>query len=228
VLVIDDQAEARKMLGHMLNAEGFEVVTAEDAVAGLRAAYETHPDAILLDVMMPHVDGYDACRRLREVTDVPIIFLTALSGIDDVVQGFSVGADDYVVKPFARSELMSRLRTCLKRASASGERKGDLLFSGTEVMLDCTRHEAVIGDSAVYLTPKEFELLRLLMRHAGKVLGTDAILAQVWGPERLGERNLVKQFIYRLRKKLEPDPSSPRYIFTDRGWGYYFSDDSGR
>ncbi len=222
VLVVDDQPETLQMLQILLSADGFDVVLAQDALSGLRAAYQSHPDAILLDVMMPNVDGFEACRRLREMTDAPIIFVTAKGTIEDIVRGFSVGADDYVVKPFDRSELLSRLTACLRRA---GERAGagsKVLFPSSSMMLDCGRHELVVANRTVYLTPKEFEVLRLLIHHAGKVLTADAILAQVWGPERIGEPDLVKQYIYRLRQKIEPDPSSPRYLHTVRGGGYYF------
>lgn len=222
VLVVDDQPETLQMLQILLTSEGFDVVVAQDALSGLRAAYQSHPDAILLDVMMPNVDGFEACRRLREMTDAPIIFVTAKGTIEDIVRGFSVGADDYVVKPFDRSELVSRLLASLRRASERAEEGAEVLFPAASIMLDCGRHELVIDNRTVYLTPKEFEVLRLLIRHAGKVLSTDAILAQVWGPERVGEPDLVKQYVYRLRQKIEPDPRRPRYLHTVRGGGYYF------
>jgi DNA-binding response OmpR family regulator len=222
ILVVDDQPDILAVLRAILTAEGFDVVTAQDALAGLRAAYQVHPDAILLDVMMPNVDGFEACRRLREMTEVPIIFVTAKGTIEDIVRGLSLGADDYLVKPFERSELVSRLVTSLRRAGERTGEGGDFIFPAASIMLDCDRHELVIGKQTVYLTPKEFEVLRLLVRHAGKVLSTDAILTRVWGPEWIGEPDLVKQYIYRLRRKIEEDPDSPHYLHTVRGGGYYF------
>lgn len=222
VLAIDDEAEALRMLEFMLKAQGFDVVTAQDAPSGLRAAYQAHPDAILLDVMMPDVDGFEVCRRLREMTDVPIIFVTAKGTIEDTVRGFSVGADDYVVKPFDSTELSSRLMACLRRAGEQSTQGGEVIFPADSVMLDCGRHELVIGDRTVYLTPKEFEVLRLLMRHPGKVFSPDAILARVWGAGQIGELHLVKQYIYRLRQKIELEPASPSHLHTVRGGGYYF------
>jgi len=210
------------MLRAMLTAEGFDVEVARDALSGIRAAYQTRPDAILLDVMMPDMDGFEACRRLREMTDVPIIFVTAKGTIEDIVKGLSLGADDYVVKPFERSELIGRLVACLRRSGDSTSEGIDLMFPAASIMLDSDRHELVIGSRTVYLTPKEFEVLRLMIRHAGKVLSTDAILTRVWGPEWIGEPDLVKQYIYRLRRKIEPDPRSPQYLHTIRGGGYYF------
>ncbi|HET90740.1 MAG TPA: response regulator transcription factor [Chloroflexi bacterium] len=225
VLVVDDQPDVLALLQAMLNAEGFDVVVSRDALSGLRAAYQEHPDAILLDIMMPDMDGFEACRRLREMTDVPIIFVTAKGTIEDIVKGLSLGADDYVVKPFERSELVSRLAACLRRAGERANEGSDYLFPTDSVVLDCDRHELVIGNRTVYLTPKEFEVLRLLIRHTGKVLSTDAILTRVWGPDWIGEPDLVKQYIYRLRQKIEPDPSSPHYLHTVRGGGYYFDTD---
>jgi DNA-binding response OmpR family regulator len=222
ILVVDDQPDMLAVIKAVLTAKGFEVVTAQDALSGLRAAYQTHPDAILLDVMMPNVDGFEACRRLREMTDVPIIFVTAKGTIEDIVKGLSLGADDYLVKPFERSELVSRLTACLRRAGERTDEGGDFIFPAASIMLDCDRHELVIGQQTVYLTPKEFEVLRLLVRHAGKVLSTDAILTRVWGPEWIGEPDLVKQYIYRLRRKIEHDPRAPQYLHTVRGGGYYF------
>jgi len=222
VLVVDDHPDVVAILKATLTSEGFEVVVAQDALSALRAAYQSHPDAILLDVMMPQMDGFEACRRLREMTEVPIIFVTAKGTIKDIVRGLSLGADDYVVKPFDRAELISRLTACLRRSSEHNEEESDFLFPASSIMLDCDRHELVIGNQTVYLTPKEFEVLRFLTRHSGKVLSTDAILTRVWGPEWIGEPDLVKQYIYRLRQKIESDPRSPKYLHTVRGEGYYF------
>jgi len=224
VLAIDDDPEMLQMIQLMLDGDVFAISTATDALSGLRAAYRIHPDAILLDVMMPGMDGFEMCRRLREITDVPILFLTAKSEIDAVVEGLSTGADDYIVKPFNRSELTSRLMACLRRAGeGNGDSNGgDYLFPAASILLDCSRHELLIGEQTVSLTPKEFKVLWLLMRYAGKVLSTDAILAYAWGSEWIGERDLVKQYIYQLRRKIEPDPAHPRYLRTVPGEGYYF------
>jgi DNA-binding response OmpR family regulator len=222
LLVIDDEPDMLAMLERLLSREGFDVIAAQDALTGLRTAYQTHPDAILLDVMMPDVDGFEVCRRLREMTDVPIIFVTAKGLIEDVVRGLRLGADDYVVKPFECSELVSRVMACLRRAGERSEDKSDFLFPAASIVLDCGRHEMVIGDRTVYLAPKEFEVLRLLVRYAGKVLSADAILNSVWGPEWIGEKDLVKQYVYRVRQKIESDPGAPEYIHTVRGEGYYF------
>lgn len=223
ILVIEDDSEMREMLELILTTEGFDVVLAHDALTGLRAAYQTHPDAILLDVMMPNMDGFETCRRLREMTDVPIIFVTGkATDKEDVVHGFSLGADDYLIKPFNRSELISRLNARLRRSGDRANNDIEYISPAASVILNCSRHELVIGERSIYLGPKEFEVMRHLIRHTGSVLSRDAILAQVWGPERVGEPDLVKQYIYRLRQKIEPDPDSPRYLHSVRGEGYYF------
>jgi two-component system KDP operon response regulator KdpE len=222
VLVIDDDHDFLEMLDITLSAQGFDVLLASSALAGLRSTYTSHPDAILLDVMMPNVDGFETCSRLREITDAPIIFLTAKGSFEDIVHGLSLGADDYVVKPFNTAELVSRLRACLRVTDQPTREKDEILFPTHSMALDCGRHELIIENHKIYLTPKEFEVLRLLLRHAGKVLTTDAILLQVWGAKRLGELQLVKQYVYRLRQKIEVDPSNPQYIKTARGDGYYF------
>ena len=154
-----------------------------------------HPDVILLDIMMPNIGGFEACRRLWEVTDVPIISVTAIGTIEGVVRGLSFGADDYVTEPFNHLELVSRITACLRREQEQSGHKGNILLPAQSIMLDCDHRELVIGDRTVYLTPREFEVLRLLMRNPGKVIGTDAISFQVWGQERIGDPSLVKQFV---------------------------------
>jgi DNA-binding response OmpR family regulator len=224
LLVIEDEPDMLEMLDLMLSTEGFEVVTALDVLSGLRAAYQIHPDAIILDVMMPKIDGFEGCRRLREMTDVPIIFLTGKATMpEDIVQGFSLGADDYMTKPFNRSELVSRIKACLRRSGKSvEENEPEYISPDPSIVLDCGRHELMIGNRRIYLAPKEFRVLQLLMRHVGKVIGHDAILAHVWGSDRVGEQDLVKQYVYRLRRKIEPQEDSPRFIHSVRGEGYFF------
>ncbi len=222
VLVVDDQIEMLDMLKIILTAAGFEVISALDGPSGLRSAYHHHPDAILLDIMMPGMDGFEVCRRMRDLTEVPIIFVTAKANIEDIVAGFAAGADDYLVKPFHQAELVTRLTAALRRSVERNEEKEQVIFPSSSMTLDCDRHELEVGGRKVYLTPNEFKVLRLLMRHARRVMSTDAILSQVWEPEYIGEPDLVKQYIYRLRQKIEPDPGEPQYIRTVRGEGYYF------
>lgn len=225
VLVVDDQLETRNMLRIGLKAEGFNVILADDASSGLKAAYSHHPDAVLLDIMMPDIDGYEMCRRLREMTDIPVLFLTAKSAIEDKVYGLSLGADDYIVKPFNFAELKYRLVRCINRTSNANAHKMEVMFLSDSVVLDCDRHELVIRDKTIDLTPKEFEVLRYLASHPGKVLTTDALLVNVWGTEYIGESDLVKQYIYRLRRKIEEVTNTTVCIHTIWGSGYCFEID---
>ena len=222
VLAIDDEPEMLKLLKTVLSRSGFDVVVAASGQTGLRAAYRTHPDAVLLDLMMPGMNGYDVCHQLKQLTDVPVIFVTAAGDLDHLRKGFAMGADDYVVKPFRPAELVSRLKACLRNQKVSDGKETRTIFVGDSVMLDCNRRELVIQGRNIRLTPKEFEIIRLLVRHAGVVLSTDAILTRVWGPHRIGDPDSVKQYVYRLRQKIEPDPESPRYLHTIRNGGYYF------
>jgi DNA-binding response OmpR family regulator len=227
VLIVDDEYKTLELLGMRLQQDGFEITTASTGEAGLKLAYETHPDAILLDIMMPGMDGFKACRRLREVTDAVIILVTVKGDSDDVIRGLHSGADDYLVKPYNYLELLARLHACLRRR-ADAKLPPLRLQRGEAVLItDPSRRLVFVNDGrSVQLTPKEFDLLRYLVQNRGRVLSADAILTNVWGPEYKGERDLVKQFIYRLRNKLEVEPSEPEYIVTVRGSGYAFEEDT--
>jgi two-component system KDP operon response regulator KdpE len=224
VLVIEDDPDVLKMILTMLARAGYETFSAPDALVGLRVAYQTRPHAIILDVMMPEMDGFEACRRLREMTDVPILFLTGkATTADDTVKGFDLGADEYMTKPFRFAELVSRLRACLRRAGVAADGSSAYLSPTPSVILDCARRELIVGERQVYLRPKEYAVLELLMHFAGRVLTPDAILHRVWGPERVGDPGLVKQYIYQLRQKIEANPREPDYIQSIPSGGYYFS-----
>lgn len=224
ILVIEDEVDVRVLLEHILEKHDYEVLTASDALSGLRLAFQQHPDAVIVDVMLGEIDGFEACRRLREMTDTPILFLTGQrTSSADIVKGLELGADDYMTKPFDAAELVTRLRVCLRRTGKPERGDSQYLFPAPTIVLDCGRHELIIDGQTVYLSPSEFEVLELLVRHANHTLSPNAILAQVWGPERVGDSGLVKQYIYQLRQKIEPDPSKPTYIQTIRGEGYYFA-----
>ena len=224
ILIIEDELDMLDMLEVLLDAEGFDVVKAQDPLSGLRAVYQERPDAILLDVMMPKIDGFEVCRRVREMTDAPVVFLTGkATRTEDIVRGFSAGADDYVTKPFGHAELFGRLRACLRRAGNTVDKETKYLCPSSSFVLDCGRHELMIENQSIYLCPKEFQILELLVRHAGQVLSRETILAQVWGSDQPGEPDLIRQYIYRLRKKIETDLNSPRYIHSVRSEGYYFA-----
>jgi len=202
------------------------VLTAGSGMEGLRLAYEHKPDAVILDIRMPGMDGHEVCGRLRDISDAAILFVTVLKTPQDIVRGLELGADDYIIKPFNYDELSARLQACLRRRAAQRRRA---VAAGTPPFpwsLDSGRREVVQGNKRVQLTPKEFEVLKFFLDHPDKVLAADEILAQLWGPTYIGDPDLVKQFVYRLRAKLEDNPSEPQYLVTVRGSGYAFEPDT--
>jgi len=222
VLVIDDETLVLDLLRMLLEKDGYEVLTAINGPQGLDLALGRRPQVIILDVKMPGMDGFEVCRQLRNATDAVIMFVSVKGESGDILRGMEMGADDYLVKPYTYQELASRLKACLQRKARG--KPSILLKASSEVTLltDPDRRLVFVHGRVVQLTPKEFEVLRYLLRHAGRVLSPDAILAHAWGPHNLGSDHLVKQLVYRLRSKLEVDPQEPRYIVTVRGSGYVF------
>ena len=221
ILIVDDEPELARFLETMLEREGYELQCAFDAPQGLRQAYSFQPDLILLDVMMPGMDGWEMLRRLREFSHVPVIMLTAIHGVNSVVHGLDTGADDYITKPFQIHELKARIRATLRRASLpSSAEEVALFFDGGQLVIDPSSHQVTVRGKAVDLTPTEYKLLLYLAYNAGRVVTYEQILASVWGPGYEGNLANVKVFVRSLRRKLEADPSQPRYILTQRGTGY--------
>ncbi len=221
ILVVEDEATVRETLARHLSAEGWEVLTAEDGAAGLRMAREAAPDLIILDLMLPEVDGLSLTRLLRKDSDVPIIMLTARGTVMDKITGLETGADDYVVKPFSLGELIARVRANLRRSSTEGGPARTRLHSG-DLTLDLMARRVFRGEQELRLTPKEFNLLAELIRSRGAALSRDLLLTQVWGYDYLGDSHTVDVHVRWLREKIEDDPSDPKRIVTVRGVGYRF------
>lgn len=222
VLVVDDDPALRGLCSAALEGE-FQVLLAENGQQAVRMVFQHHPDAVLLDVTMPVMDGWEACRRIRDMTDVPIIMLTAHGTDLDVVRGLDSGADDYVTKPFRPLQLAARIRAVLRRQSrvATGEEPKRYEFDGGKLIVDTGRRTAVVEGREVTLSATEYKLLETLARHAGQVLTHDQILDHVWGHNYAGETGYVKTYIGLLRNKIEEDPHHPKYIMARRGLGYY-------
>jgi two-component system KDP operon response regulator KdpE len=226
ILIVDDDASSLNLLRMHLERDRFAVLTAGSGMEGLRLAYEHKPDAVILDIRMPGMDGHEVCGRLRDISDAAILFVTVLKAPQDIVRGLELGADDYIIKPFNYDEFSARLQACLRRRAVQRRRA---VAAGTPPFpwsLDSGRREVVQGNKRVQLTPKEFEVLKFFLDHPDKVLAADEILAQLWGPTYIGDPDLVKQFVYRLRAKLEDNPSEPQYLVTVRGAGYAFEPDT--
>jgi two-component system KDP operon response regulator KdpE len=225
ILVVDDSKDTTWLLRRTLTDENYEVEIAQNGLDGLRLAYHFRPDLVLLDVMMPDMDGWTTLRRLREFSEVPVIMLTAVGGEKSLVQGLDSGADDYVTKPFSMEELKARIRAVLRRKGLSEADSSPLLqFDGGQLIIDPSSQEVTVRGEVVDLTPTEYKLLLCLAYNAGRVLTPDQILDNVWGPGYEDSAANVKLYIWYLRRKIELDPADPCYIITKRGTGYYLAD----
>jgi DNA-binding response OmpR family regulator len=229
ILVVEDDLTLLETLEYNLAVEGYEVITAADGLTALEVAREEDPDLILLDLMLPRLDGFEVCRILRRETNVPILMLTARADEVDRVVGLEVGADDYLTKPFSMRELLARVKALLRRVrlireEVAGEKglpdSEQLAFD--DLVIDLDRREVVIRDEALRLKPKEFELLAFLARHPGMALSRDLLLERVWGWDYGGGSRTVDVHVRWLREKVEADPANPERIVTVRGVGYCF------
>ena len=230
ILVVDDEASIRRILETRLSMIGYQVVTACDGQEALEAFRRTDPDLVVLDVMMPKLDGYGVCQELRKESDVPIVMLTALGDVADRITGLELGADDYVVKPFSPKELEARIRCVMRRASTgqgggvgAGGSAANVVVVG-DLSVDFNRRQAFRADERIRLTGMEFNLLELLISRSGEPISRLDMLEKVWGykPERSSDSRVVDVHISRLRAKLETDPENPELIMTARGQGYMF------
>lgn len=224
ILVADDEQHVLTLIQITLKDPRYEIVAARNGLEALKA-FEGQPfDLVLLDVMMPYVDGFEACQRIRDHSDVPIVILTSRDGTDDVVHGFELGADDYITKPFKTAELVARIEAILRRVDGYKQRRAPPIVRIGELEIDEPRHRVLMRGKDVNLTPMEFELLYFLSANAGQVFDRETLFREVWGYEYVGETNLVDVCVRRLREKVENEPSRPRIIVTVRGVGYKLSD----
>jgi two-component system KDP operon response regulator KdpE len=224
VLVVDDEERMVRFIRLNLEHDGFRVETAYNGTQALDKVRSALPDLVLLDVMMPDIDGFEVLRTIREVSSVPVIMLTAKGEEDDRVRGLELGADDYVTKPFSPRELVSRVRAVLRRTETSSGPAHGAIQVDERLKIDFDRREVWVEDKLVKLRPTEYRLLYHLVQNAGWVLTHDQLLAKVWGYEYQDEPHYVRLYINYLRQKLEEDPANPKYILTERGVGYRFVD----
>ncbi|NJN15853.1 MAG: response regulator transcription factor [Oscillochloris sp.] len=221
ILIIEDEPEIAGYLRRGLVLEGYQVTVAADGAAGLAAARENQPDLVVLDLMLPGIDGLEVARRLRAAANTPIIILTARDAIEDRVTGLESGADDYLVKPFAFEELLARIRVQLRRLQSQQQNE---ILRFANLTLDTAAHELRVNDRRVELTAKEYELLELFLRHPNQVLTRDVIYDRVWGYDFGGESNIIEVYVRYLRQKLEANGET-RLIQTVRGAGYILRED---
>lgn len=218
ILLIEDDEALSQLIQLLLERAGYKLVATDNGKDGLKLAQDEEPDLILLDILMPEMDGWHVHEKLQSITDVPTIFLTALGDEHNITYGLGLGADDYITKPFGYKELVTRVKAALARARRSrGEQS---IFKAGPLWVNSDTHEVKIDDETVSLTPTEFSLLSALIQDAGRTVNHDTLLRRVWGQECANRRDYLKLYIWYLRQKIEPEPREPRYIISERGQGY--------
>jgi len=222
ILVVDDEPQITRVLRTTLSSQGYDIRVANDGETALEIMKDWTPDLVITDLSMPHMDGLELCRRVRARAQMPIIVLSVKSEERTKVQALDVGADDYVTKPFGMSELLARVRANLRRAPGGEPEEGGVIEDG-DFRIDLGAHKVALRGRDVHLTPKEFDLLVYMARHAGKAVTHRALLAAVWGPNATEQPEYLRVFVGQLRKKIEPDASTPRYILTEPWVGYRFT-----
>jgi two-component system KDP operon response regulator KdpE len=225
IVVVDDEPRMVRFVKMNLDLEGYQALEANDGFQALEKVREYQPDLVLLDVEMPGLDGFETLKRLREISDVPVIMLTVRSDEEDRIKGLDLGADDYVTKPFSPRELSSRIRAVLRRFEQTSTRPEDqILKIDDRLQVDLQRRDVIVNGERMSLRPTEYRLLYHLVENAGWVVPHEVLLTKVWGHEYVNDNHLLRLYITYLRKKIEEDPSDPHYIFTERGLGYRFVD----
>lgn len=223
ILIVDDEPALVKLMSQVLGQKEYEVITAGNGQEALKLLFANKPDLVLLDVVMPAMDGWQTCKRIRELSDVPIIMLTGKQkSEEDIVMGLECGADDYLLKPIGNRELAARVRAVLRRAEMMPKEEKRLAFSDGYLDIDVTERKVMVGGERVKLTPIEFSLLVQLLENAGRILTHRQLLEKVWGWEYIDDVDYVRIYISHLRQKIEPKPNQPKYIMTESGVGYYF------
>lgn len=222
ILIIDAEKPIVEMTSLLLKKRGYQVYDAFCAQTGLRMAYQHQPDLVLLDVVLPDRNGWDVCRQLRDLSDMPIIFISARTDKDDVIKGLELGADDYIAKPFDDDELVARIKACLRRSTKTSLNE-EFAFNDGDLRINFMNREVWIRNSLKHLTPKEFNLLAVLVRNAGRVVTRSELVTEAWGLEYRDATSSLKLYIHYLRQKLEVNPQQPEYILTSRGVGYRFA-----
>lgn len=222
VLIVDDEAAIRDALGRKLRREGFSVTLAGNGLEGLRAFHTERPDLVILDIVMPEMDGLTVCQRIREVAETPIVMLSAQAITeDDIVEGLNAGADEYLVKPIRLNEFVARVQAILRRAQMATP-DVDSGYNDGYLSIDLQRRHVHVNGQKIHLTPTEFKLLVVLLEHSGRVVTQRELLEQVWGPEYIDDVYYPRVYISQLRRKIEPDASNPIYILTEHRVGYRF------
>ncbi|MGQ9502406.1 MAG: response regulator transcription factor [Anaerolineae bacterium] len=228
ILVVDDEPRMRRFIHMNLDLEGYQVLEASNGLEAIKRVREDLPDLVLLDVMMPEMDGFEALREIRQFSNVPVIMLTVKGDEDDKVRGLELGADDYVTKPFGPRELSSRIKAVLRRAEIPAPAEQSIVHVDDRLQIDFNLRQVIVDGQVIKLRPTEYRLLYHLVNNAGWTMPHETLLAKVWGHEYRDETHYLRLYITYLRQKIEKDPSNPQYILTERGIGYRFVDFKSR
>jgi two-component system KDP operon response regulator KdpE len=224
ILIVDDEPRMVRFVKMNLDLEGYLTLDANNGMQALEKVRNQQPDLVLLDVEMPGMDGFETLRRIREVSDAPVIMLTVRADEDDRIKGLDLGADDYVTKPFSPRELSSRIRAVLRRFEQQARPRDQIVTIDERLQVDMQRRQVIVEGERIGLRPTEYRLLYHLIQNAGWVVPHEALLTKVWGHEYVNDNHLLRLYVTYLRQKIEPDLANPRYIFTERGLGYRFVD----
>lgn len=224
ILIVDDELRMRRFIRMNMELERYQVIEAENGLQALDQVRQFNPDLVVMDVMMPELDGFETLKLLREISTVPVILLTVRSDEEDITRGLALGADDYITKPFSPRVLTSRVAAVLRRAHWPAPPPRTVLRIDDRLSIDFNRHQVIVNGERIDLRPTEYRLLNHLIQNAGWVVPHDTLLAKVWGYEYRDETHYLRLYINYLRKKIEEDPANPKYILTERGVGYRFMD----
>jgi two-component system KDP operon response regulator KdpE len=224
ILVVDDEVRMVRFVKMNLDLEGYLTLEANNGMQALEKVRDHQPDLVLLDVEMPGMDGFETLRRIREVSETPVIMLTVRADEEDRIKGLDLGADDYVTKPFSPRELASRIRAVLRRFEPQGRPEDSILTIDGRLQVDLQRRQVIVEGERISLRPTEYRLLYHLIQNAGWVMPHETLLSKVWGHEYVNDNHLLRLYVTYLRQKIEIDPATPQYIFTERGLGYRFVD----
>lgn len=223
ILLIEDDIEFSNLTGMWLKNAGYDVFTAQDGVEGMRRVYSNRPNLVLLDANIPKMDGWEVCRRIRDMSDIPVMLVTVNGKKGDKLKGFDLGADDYVTKPVDFRELVARVQAVLRRANPSSIETEPSNFHNGEIEIEWRSRQVYVRGECVKLSPTEFKILSCLIKNQGWIVTHEQLLEKAWGPNYIGDKSFVKLYIRYLRQKIEENPHTPRLILTERGVGYYFA-----
>jgi DNA-binding response OmpR family regulator len=223
ILLVDDDVEFRQLTQTWLQNAGYEVLTAEDGVEGMRRVYSSRPNLVLLDAVIPKMDGWEVCRRIREMSEIPVLMVTVKNQKTDRLKGFVLGADDYITKPVDFPELVARVQAVLRRADSDTQNDEQSAFHNGEIEIEWKSRQVWVRGKRVKLSPTEFRILSCLIKNRGWIVTHEQLLEKAWGPNYIGDKSFVKLYIRYLRQKIEANPHEPRLILTERGVGYHFN-----